>query len=1039
MRTLIAVVAVALSAITAAPAQEAWCAANPTNCVCSDTFTSTSYTKNTSVSDEFSAVFLGDQVGSKPCHYLADASMQVVYNANTFATTLAVSTDATILGKLPQRDASAVPRFLRHGANLFDDTGTNGQDSTYRFGYDPIALGSAKRLSMRWYVYHSADYETAYYGSCTNGKIGHVSAASYNTPRLTFTWLGGTSSTYSWQDDWGWAWPSGTAGFDGWSSGNPPRPGAYAQLNNLRDRWLRFELIIKHPRAADASTAGVGFGYELWITDVTNGGAPVLDQQLSAGCTGCTGVGNGVFPPNSFTYQDADLQALHTEYYRSTDSASNGTCTGSGTPWGCCTGRGTGTCNVHQCLGWQGWLYLAIAKWDTDAGQMIGAATEVEGGGTPDTPANSRGIWIAQSTLAALPTSGQGWTSVLAAANTTAGAPDITDIDSAVDVLYLAKALVYARDTTTYASKRTDVVGAIEALVAADMKPWWGENANCTANVTPWPCCTGNTTGTCHGSAETLAICRGLQSYVIAADLVGLSAADETTFKAWLVAGRVHDVANATGTNIVQSSEERPNNQGSHCRAARLAIARYLGAEEVATGVTGDQDVVRIVTIFKGWLGDRAQYNEGSAPGFDYGDLSWQATQAAPVGINPVGAVISTHDVNGVQPDDQRRQTGIYSWPPLTTTYTWGNLAPSLTVATMLDRAGYTGVWGWSDSALKRAVAWLYRTTFGDGAAADNYKYPASGNDEWQPWLINHFYGTSYGCDSTNLTCAAARAGKAIGWTEWTHASVGSTSIIQGGVTLRGATTRGVSVGRSTACGGTRSPLVFSETFDSGTPLDSGKWPGWAQKTVNGSQAFVSSSPAPKAGAYAFGFSVTDDTSSPYEERSELLRYSTSVLGSTSRYKWSFYVPAAYSNTGSFFQVIGQWHGDDGIASPMVSLQIQQTTPTTNVSFALEMRKAGSPLVVEAFTDIAKGQWHDVVVDLKWAQDATGYVDVCLDGAPLTAFNGSDHRDYGQTLPAASSNPALFSFGLYRDAVGLSAADTVYGDELSIYESNTTP
>ena len=55
------------------------------------------------------------------------------------------------------------------------------------------------------------------------------------------------------------------------------------------------------------------------------------------------------------------MTALHTEFYR-----------------------------FGGCAGWQGWVYLAMGKWSTDAGQRIGAATEVEGGGglPPNAPSN---------------------------------------------------------------------------------------------------------------------------------------------------------------------------------------------------------------------------------------------------------------------------------------------------------------------------------------------------------------------------------------------------------------------------------------------------------------------------------------------------------------------------------------------------------------------------------------------------------------------------------------------------------------------------
>jgi hypothetical protein len=73
--------------------------------------------------------------------------------------------------------------------------------------------------------------------------------------------------------------------------------------------------------------------------------------------------------------------------------------------------------------------------------------------------------------------------------------------------------------------------------------------------------------------------------------------------------------------------------------------------------------------------------------------------------------------------------------------------------AELLYRAGYTAAYGWSDSALKRAVTWLYTVD----------SFPASGDNKWVPWLANFAYGTSF------ATSAKTR-GKSMAWTDWTHA-----------------------------------------------------------------------------------------------------------------------------------------------------------------------------------------------------------------------------------------------------------------------------
>lgn len=332
-----------------AGAQEAWCLANPSNCVMSETFQSTSYTR---VADYGSGgAFLGNQSASKPGHYAGvDLSIQAVYGSgNTFASSLAISTDSGILNLLPNRNTTSVARFLRHAGD-----NNSGQASTYRFGYDPVPLGTTtKRLALRWYSYHSPDYEFAYQASCTNGKIAHSSGTNFSAPYFTFQSYRNATNHYSFISSGAWVW-SGHSSFDGIVGGHACRPGAAVDLNTWRGKWFRHEIVVRRPRRADSSS-GLGYDFSFFTKNVTDGTAEVEDVRFSSGCTSCLfdgGVPGSNFVWNTGTYPTADMAALHTELYR-----------------------------AGTCAGWQGWLYAVLAKWDTDAGQRIGPATEVESGG----------------------------------------------------------------------------------------------------------------------------------------------------------------------------------------------------------------------------------------------------------------------------------------------------------------------------------------------------------------------------------------------------------------------------------------------------------------------------------------------------------------------------------------------------------------------------------------------------------------------------------------------------------------------------------
>jgi len=225
---------------------------------------------------------------------------------------------------------------------------------------------------------------------------------------------------------------------------------------------------------------------------------------------------------------------------------------------------------------------------------------------------------------------------------------------------------------------------------------------------------------------------------VIAADLVRLDAADNAVFRVWLEGVVIEDLIGGT---LVSTHENRPNNWGTHAGASRAAVAVYLGD-------TAELD--RTAQVFKGHLGDRS-----SNAGFKYGDLSWQCNASQPVGINPKGCVKQGYSIDGVLPDDQRRG-GSFEWPPPRVNYVYEGLQGVLAQAVILSRRGYD-VWNWQDQALRRAFDWLH----------EQANFPAEGDDTWQPYIINHFYGTDF------PVRVPSRFGKNIGYADWTHGSAG--------------------------------------------------------------------------------------------------------------------------------------------------------------------------------------------------------------------------------------------------------------------------
>ncbi|HSS35169.1 MAG TPA: DNRLRE domain-containing protein [Patescibacteria group bacterium] len=313
------------------------------------------------------------------------------------------------------------------------------------------------------------------------------------------------------------------------------------------------------------------------------------------------------------------------------------------------------------------------------------------------------GILVGRAELAALPTSGAAWTNLKSWADGAAGTPDIQNQDEDTDIHVLAKGLVYAR--TGIASYRSGALAILKSAVGSE------------------------------SGGRTLAAARNLPGYVIAADLIDLNdydpSFDMNTFRPWL---RRLLTESLSGDTIISTHEDRPNNWGTHAGAARAAIARYLG---------DSGQLARTSQIFHGWLGDRASY-----AGFKYGDLSWQCDSTKPVGINPTGCSKSGHVLDGALPDDMRRGGG-FQWPPASTGYPWEAMQGVLLQALILDRAGYD-TFAWNNRAILRAANFLY----------DKAGWAPSSDDTWQPWILNHFYGT-------NRPTSAAHAGKNMSFTDW--------------------------------------------------------------------------------------------------------------------------------------------------------------------------------------------------------------------------------------------------------------------------------
>jgi hypothetical protein len=325
------------------------------------------------------------------------------------------------------------------------------------------------------------------------------------------------------------------------------------------------------------------------------------------------------------------------------------------------------------------------------------------------------GVWLTRAEVRQLPQHGPAWGQVKELADEAMGHADLSDQNSEHDIHVLAAALAWAR--TGDERYRRKVAAGVADAVGTERR------------------------------GRTLALARGLVSYVVAADLIDLRHYDrdkDQRFRSWLAAVRREELKPSDNPTLIATHELRPNNWGTHAGASRIAADIYLGDRS---------DLARAASVFKGWLGDRAAYH-----GFRFGDLSWQADPKVPVGVNPRGAVKNGQSIDGALPDDMRRGCGLRV-PPCPTLYPWEAMQGAVVQAELLSRQGYDA-WNWGDQALRRAAAFL----FGLQRRYVNPEWGAPAGDAWIPWLLNARYGTHF------PVSAPAAPGKGMGFTDWTSA-----------------------------------------------------------------------------------------------------------------------------------------------------------------------------------------------------------------------------------------------------------------------------
>jgi len=233
--------------------------------------------------------------------------------------TIVGANDPTVLARLP----------AGHSVNFYMRA-NDGHTGIFWLGHD---LGRSSptpptaRVAYRWYRFYSANHQFNGEGACENSKLAQSGPIVDHTGQRVhaYAWGGLTNSV-----DCCFVGPN-------YSSSAPQTWAAW------KDRWWRFEIVIRNRGAGQT-----GFTLQMYGKDVTNNGAELTMVDSSIPCLGCG--------PNPWTStQAANLIPTSTVNSLASNNYRQGTCTG-----------------------FQGYSHFMVAGWDTDQGQRIGPAYEVE-------------------------------------------------------------------------------------------------------------------------------------------------------------------------------------------------------------------------------------------------------------------------------------------------------------------------------------------------------------------------------------------------------------------------------------------------------------------------------------------------------------------------------------------------------------------------------------------------------------------------------------------------------------------------------------
>jgi hypothetical protein len=236
----------------------------------------------------------------------------------------------TMQGVTPAQEPAAFAALpggqsLTHLARL-PMSGAGGSQGGGSFGHNRLGATFVKRVAMRWYQYYSPNYQFSSDAGCQNNKFLVMTGGDV----VSEGDLGGNFHQYF--------LPNSECCIAG------PGPDEMAiGPHDLRGKWWRAEFVVVNRAGGPAPN---GIRYYLFLKNITDNGPElrVVDSTYAGSVSGWV-PSNALSPP-------ARIDAIGSDLHRFPDGT---------------------------CAGYRTFTHFMTAGWDTDSGQRIGAAGEVEG------------------------------------------------------------------------------------------------------------------------------------------------------------------------------------------------------------------------------------------------------------------------------------------------------------------------------------------------------------------------------------------------------------------------------------------------------------------------------------------------------------------------------------------------------------------------------------------------------------------------------------------------------------------------------------